>query len=215
MKFVFSGALAGALSTLVFTLIHDLLISNIWSMLGIMLVAGVICGAVIAGSYAYLVTRPSWRGWLGYNLLYLIMFFLLGLASVLLFEPVMSMAALVSADAPPDDLIVQALPFTAIFTLIMAIALAQIYGWTWRRFAAILGTCAVLVILLGLNVSVIGLVAIPRGSLYLVAEMFALIVVLNVVYVAVFIAMERKSLGLNVPGRVAKALSSLVFLFIA
>ena len=55
-------------------------------------------------------------------------------------------------------------------------------------------TCSVLVLLLGLNVSAMGLVAIPRSSLYLVAEMFALILVLNVAYVLVFIFLERKSL---------------------
>ena len=57
-----------------------------------------------------------------------------------------------------------------------------------------------LVLLLGLNVSAIGLVTIPRGSLYLVLEMFGLILALNVVYVAVFFVLERKSLvGGNTP----------------
>lgn len=32
-----------------------------------------------------------------------------------MFEPVTPMAALVAADAPPDDLIRQALPMTAVF----------------------------------------------------------------------------------------------------
>ncbi len=49
-----------------------------------------------------------------------------------------------------------------------------------------------LVILRGLNVSAIGLVYIPGGSVYLIVELFGLILVINVVYVAVFIALERK-----------------------
>ena len=47
---------------------------------------------------------------------------------------------------------------------------------------------------INVNVSVIGLVYIPRGSLYLVLELLGLILAINVVYVAVFIALERKSL---------------------
>jgi hypothetical protein len=49
----------------------------------------------------------------------------------------------------------------------------------------------VLILLLGLNVSVIGLVAIPNGSLYVVGELFALIATFNLVYVAIFIALHR------------------------
>jgi hypothetical protein len=64
----------------------------------------------------------------------------------------------------------------------------------WLRAGAVLLTCTVLVLLLGLNVSAIGLVTIPRGSVYLVAELFGLILALNVVYMAVFIGLERKSL---------------------
>jgi hypothetical protein len=48
--------------------------------------------------------------------------------------------------------------------------------------------------LLGLNVSVIGLVSIPRSSVSIIAELFGLIVALNIVYVLVFIGLERKTL---------------------
>lgn len=200
-RFLISGALAGAISTLVFTIIHDLFISDIWSMLVVMLPAGALCGAAIGGSYVYLVWQPTWSGWLGYNGLYLGMFAILGVLSELFFEPVMSMAALVAANAPPDDLIIQALPFTAIFTLLMAVAITALYGWDGRRFGVVLLTGTILVLLLGLNISVIGLVSIPRGSLYLVAEMFALVVLLNVVFVVVFVLLERNSLLGRNPGR--------------
>jgi hypothetical protein len=51
-----------------------------------------------------------------------------------------------------------------------------------------------LVLLLGLNVSVIGLVSIPGHSFYLIAEIFGLIVAINLIYVVAFITFERKSL---------------------
>lgn len=52
----------------------------------------------------------------------------------------------------------------------------------------------VLVVFLGLNVSAIGLVEIPRGSFLLVAELFGLIVVINVGFAATFVVLERAEL---------------------
>ncbi len=197
-RWALSGAIAGAVSALVFTVVHDIFISDIWSMLAIMLVAGAMCGAAVGWSYSLLVKRPSLRGWLAYNLLYDGMFVLLGLVSVLLFEPVTTMAAVTGLNGPPDALIGQAMPVTAVFTLMMAVTIALIYGFkqgfSLGRFGAALLTCATLVLLLGLNVSVIGLVSIPRGSWYLVAEMFGLILVLNAVLVIVVAGLERRSL---------------------
>jgi hypothetical protein len=193
-----SGAAAGCISAFIFTVIHDIFISDIWSMLVIMLVAGAMCGAAVSWSYSMLVSRPSLKSWLAYNLLYDGMFMLLGLVSLLLFEPVTSMAALIAVNGPPDALIGQAMPVTAVFTLVMAVAISLVYGFNYRfslsRFGAVLLTSMTLVLLLGLNVSVIGLVSIPRGSWYLVAEMFGLILVLNMVLVIVVTGLERKSL---------------------
>lgn len=184
--------MAGAVSALAFTVIHDIFISDIWFSLVPMLAAGALCGLCIGWSYALLVRELSAGSWLRYNLLYVAMFALLGALSVLAFEPVTTMAAVVSANGPPDALIGQALPLTAAFTLGMAILVTLLYRAGWKRFGAVLLTCVTLVLLLGLNVSVIGLVDIPRGSLYLVAEMFGLIVVLNAVYVVVFLALQRR-----------------------
>ncbi|UCG23892.1 MAG: hypothetical protein JSW55_17435 [Chloroflexota bacterium] len=193
-RYAVSGAIAGAASAFIFTIIHDILISDIWFSLAIMLVAGALCGACLSWSYSLVVDAPSLRSWAAYNLLYDAMFVLLGLVSVLLFEPVTTMAAVVTANGPPDELIGQAMPITAVFTLLMAIIISLIYGFNWSRFGVILLTSTVLVLLLGLNVSVIGLVSIPRGSWYLVMEMFALILVLNVMYVIVFVGLERKTM---------------------
>jgi hypothetical protein len=193
-RFALSGAFAGVVSTLIFTIIHDIFISDIWFSLVMMLVAGAVCGACLGWSYGLLVKAPSLRSWLAYNLLYDGMFVLLGLVSALIFQPVMPMAALITANEPPGALIAQAMPVTAAFTLLMAVIISLIYGFSRSRFGAILLTCAVLVLLLGLNVSVVGLVSIPRGSWVLVMEMFALILTLNVVYALVFAGLERRNL---------------------
>jgi hypothetical protein len=96
------------------------------------------------------------------------------------------------------------MPMTAVFTLGMAAIITLLYGRSWVKFASVLLTCIVLVALLGLNVSVIGLVSIPLGSFYLIVEMFGLIVALNVVYVAVFMVLERRRFS---PGILSQQLS--------
>lgn len=127
-------------------------------------------------------------------MLYVFMFALLGAASVFVYEPVTTIAALIEANEPPNQLFGQALPMTIVFTLGTSILVSLLYGRRWKHFGAILMTCSVLVMLLGLNVSVIGLVFIPSGSIYLVAELFGLILAINLVYVAVFFVLELKGL---------------------
>ena len=188
---VITGAFSGMISTLIFTIIHDIFISNIWFMLLPMLVAGALCGAILSWSYRLLVVVPSRHGWLVYNLIYVALFGLLGVASVLFFEPVTTMAAMVTLNGPPTELIDQAMPMTIVFTLGMAALITLLYGRSITKFLAVLLTCTVLVALLGLNVSVIGLVAIPSGSLVVIAELFGLIVVLNAVYAMVYLLFER------------------------
>lgn len=189
-----SGAVAGAISTLAFTVIHDIFISDIWFAAPMMLFAGALCGLCIGWSYRRLVARPSVGSWLRYNLLYLTMLMLLGVASVIMFEPIVSMAALMALNGPPDELIRHALPMTIIFTVASSMVISRLYGRSWQHYGTVLLTSAVLVLLLGLNVSVLGLVSIPRGSFYLVAEFLGLIMVINVVFVAVFIWLARPSM---------------------
>jgi hypothetical protein len=121
------------------------------------------------------------------------MFALIGGVSVLVFEPVATIPALVAANSPPDDLIKQAMPMTIISTLLMAAVLIKLYARTWLHYGSILLTCSVLVLLLGLNVSVIGLVEFPRSSIFLIVEMFGLIIALNAVFAVVFAGLEWKN----------------------
>ncbi len=193
-RLVSSGALAGIFSTLVFTVVHDIFISDIWSMLVIMLVAGALCGLCISWSFGLLVERPSPRSWLLYNMVLNGMLILLGVVSLLLFEPTTTMAALVASNGPPMDLLGQATPLATVFTLVMALLITVGYGRSWPRFSAVLLTSVLLVLLLGHNVFILGLVEIPRGSLYLVLEMFGLILLLNGVYVVAFVGLAYKQL---------------------
>lgn len=194
MNYIRSGAFAGALSALVFTAVHDLFISDIWWSLIMMMVAGAVCGLCVAWSYGLMFEAPSTRSWVGYNLLYVGMFVLLGVISVLLYEPVTTLAAVVAANEPPDELFGQAMPMTILFTLGAATLVGLLYGRKWSHYGAALLTCTVLVLLLGLNVSAIGLVDVPSDSFYLIMELFGLILALNLVYLIVFMALERNVL---------------------
>ncbi len=189
-RFAVTGAVAGAASTFVFTIVHDIFISNIWPMFVIMAMTGALCGACVSWSYGLLGKRPSWRSWLLYNLIYDGMLILLGLVSVLLFEPMTTIAAVSASGGMPTDLLTQSMPMATLFTLLMAIVITLGYGRSWAKFGAVLVTSVLLVLLLGHNVFIIGLVDIPRGSLYLVMEMFGLIILLNLVYVILFVVLN-------------------------
>jgi hypothetical protein len=192
-RFVRSGAAAGVASALAFAAIHHAIISDIWYSAPAMTIAGAACGLSVAWSFT-LIDRPSTIEWLRYNVLLVTMLILLGVVSVLVFEPVTTVAAVVEANEPPGALIRQALPMTAGFTLGSATILTLVYARTLRFFAAALVTSTALVLVLGLNVSVIGLVEVPRGSAYLIAELIALIVAIGAIYVATFVALERTRL---------------------
>ena len=187
-----SGALAGAAAAVAFSVVHHVMISDIWYLLPMMAAVGALCGLCLAWTYGSLFEVRSVSNFLRFNLVFLAMFALLGVASVLVFEPVETMAALIEANEPPIALIWRAMPMTVAFTLGTAALLSALFGRP-RQFGAILLICMVLILLLGLNISVIGLVAIPNGSLYVIGELFGLIVALNVAYVLSFLALERQS----------------------
>lgn len=190
-----AGAVSGAVSAFVFTGLHDWLISDIWFSLPVMLGAGAVCGLTLAWTYGLCVDAPSMGSWARYNLLHVALFAVLGAVSVLVYEPVTTVAALIAANEPPEALFRQALPMTLVFTLCMAALVYALYGRRWWHFGPVLLTSVVLVALLGLNVSVIGLVFFTGGEAWLIAELFALIVALDAVYAAVFWALRAGGLS--------------------
>lgn len=186
-----SGVLAGTVSALVFTFVHDLLISDIWAMLPIMVAASAICGLCVGWTYGRLIDEPSIGSWLGYNLVYLVMFGLLGITSVVVFDPVTTLAEVIEDEGPIDELVRIALPMTVLFALATVVAISAFFGRRRSDIGPVFLTVSVLVLFLGLNVSAIGLVDIPRDSTYLVAELFGLIVVIDVSFAAAFLVLER------------------------
>lgn len=194
ISFLRSGVIAGMLASLSFALIHAVFISSIWFSVVPMMAAGALCGLCIAWSFAVVVSRPSLASWLCYNALLVAMLALLGLTSVLVFRPVTTIPALFRLDGPPTELFRQALPMTFGFAIAASIILCLLYRRGWRGFGAIVLANTVLIALLGLNVSIIGLVDIPRSALYLIAELFGLILSIGSVYAVLVAVLEWKSL---------------------
>ncbi len=192
-----AGALAGVLSALAFTAVHHVLISPIWFALPAMLVAGGLCGLCLAWSYSLLVTTPTVWSWLRYNAFFVGMFVALGLTSIASFRPVTTIAALLQARTPPNALIAQAFPMTGAFTLAVAALLWVLYRPGSRGAFALLVTTCVLVLLLGLNISVLGLVSVPRSEWGVLLEVLLLLVSLGAVYAGLVVAMRRRRFALS------------------
>ncbi len=188
---VVSGAVSGATAAIAFTWVHDLVISDIWDMIGPMVVAGALAGASLAWTHRRLVADPSLRTWVGLNGVFLLLFGLLGLWSVVVFDPITTVAEM-PTDEPPHALIARALPSTIVFTLVAVGLVTRLFGGGWRDAWSVLATTIVLMLTLGLNVSIIGLVEFSGGDALVVAEVYALILVLAVVHTAVAAGITRR-----------------------
>ena len=194
-NFLRSGPIAGLVSALIFTIVHQIFISDIWFSIPIMLIAGALCGPSLGWSYGVLVSVPTFKNWLAYNLVYMAMFGILGAVSVAAFDPITTVEALIEVNESPNELIGKAMPLTVVFTFLMAGIVTVLSTRRWANFGSALLACVVLVLSLGLNVSIIGLISLPSGSLYLVVELFALILALGVVFAVAFAILERKQLS--------------------
>lgn len=197
-SFVGIGAVAGVISALTFTVVHQVIISSIWFALPAMLGAGAVCGASLAWSYGLVTRDPSGSTWLRYNVLFLAMFIVLGVASIIRFEPITTIAALLQTKEPPTELIGQALPMTGVFIVMFAALLAAVYRPRWPGALSLLTTTAVMVVFLGLNISILGLVDVPSSQFRVLGETFGLLVALTTVYVAIVTPFLRRLRGAGV-----------------
>jgi hypothetical protein len=130
--------------------------------------------------------------WFSYNSIFLVMFLLLALFSVIVFEPLTTMGELLQANGPPDDLIRKAFPMTILFTIAFAVIISVLYAKKLLQVLMVVITCAELMLVLGLNVSVIGLVDIPRTGFHLIMELFGLILLILFMNAIIFRILESK-----------------------
>jgi hypothetical protein len=191
---VLSGAVSGAGTVVGFTVLHQLLISDIWFSFVPMLVAGLACGASLAWSYRLQFQPATPRRWWSFITLHTALLLGLGGASVAIFDPAVPMAALIAANEPPAELIAQAMPLTVGWIILAAASPTLLWGKSMKGLASNSLTATLLILLLGLNVSVLGLVDMSGGSPFVILEFLALLVVIMLGYGAAFHLMERERL---------------------
>jgi len=177
------GGTAGGFSALVFTVLHQIIISNIWFMLIPMLLAGFFSGLVLVWSFELLVPKPTWGKWLRFNLLYVSLLYLLQPISIAIYDPIMTFQEIIlSSSGLPDEFVRIIMPFVLIYTLGMALLVTILYGRQWKHFWAVLLNCAMLMLLLGMNIAPWGLVYLTTGWVVLQIEQLGLILVLALVF---------------------------------
>ena len=198
---VAEGATAGAAATFVFLILHAIVISDIWFSAPMMLVAGAACGACLRWSHVLVFSPGTESTWVIWNTAQTGLLLCLGLVSLVVFSPRWSMAELMTDDPPLGELFGQALPLMAAFTAIGAIALWAAFSRRTSTLPSVLATVALLVLLLGHNAAIIGLVDVPASGYYLVAETLGLIVVLGASFTAIALLLPGSSLGRGLPPR--------------
>jgi hypothetical protein len=120
---------------------------------------------------------------------------LLGLESVLVFVPTVSAAELLEiGGSPSTELFRSAMPLTVLFILLSAAGISRLWGRSVLDYVSGLLACTTVVVLLGFNLSILGLVRFTSGSVPLLGMTYGLVVVLNVVFAAVFLALERRAI---------------------
>ena len=128
------------------------------------------------------------------NATYIGLFVLLGIVSAIIYEPVTTIPELLLLNEPPDFLFAEAMPLSIGFALGSAAVIAALFGSRWWHYLPALVTMVPLTLFLGLNISVLGMVELPRSEFYLVATTFGLVVAIVLVYAVVFGALEWRKL---------------------
>ena len=186
-----AGAVAGVVSVLVFTVLHQIFISSIWWMFPIMAIAGAACGLCLYWCYAELVPEPSWRSWWGFIGMFNVMFGLLAVASVIVYEPIITMAEIVESSGGNPIPVSETLALMIVFTLVWAGLFTVVYKAGLRGFGVAAVTITVLMALLGFNLSTVGLVDVPTEGWILLAEFFGYIAALSVTYGLTYTALMQ------------------------
>jgi hypothetical protein len=151
-------------------------------MFPVMAFAGAVCGLSLSWCYAELVPEPSWRSWWGYVGMFIVMFGFLTLASVIIYDPIITMTEMVESSGGNPIPMFETMTLMVVCTVVWARLLTLIYKGGWRGFGAASVTIAVLMLLLGFNLSTVGLVDVPTEGWVLLAEFFGHVAALSVTY---------------------------------
>ncbi len=193
-KWFVAGVVGGAVGTLVFTTLHRFVIADIWGFFGPMLVVGILCGAAIATAYGVVAAHPSNRSWFGYTGLFYLLLGLLGLVSILIFDPVTELTSLLSTGGvPPRELIRHTFGLIIIFAVVSALILGLIFGdKKWHPLAMFPATLLVM-FAFGSNIAAFGLVELSGPAVQAMGKVLLIALALVASYAATVSLMLRPS----------------------
>lgn len=172
------GAAVGGLVAVGFAVVHDVMISDIWFNVGPMLVAGAGCGLCIVWSYRTTTIAHAWGRWVAYNASLTVLLVGLGGVSLVVLDPRLTMAALMVASDPLGEVIPPAVPLMAAATMVGALVVWLLFSRRRHAAVPILVTQLVLVLLVGHNLAILGLVELTSDALPLVWKFIGLTVLL-------------------------------------
>ena len=172
------GALIGALTVLAFAAVHDIFIVDIWDNIRPMLIAGTVSGICLVWSYNKAVAKHSTLRWLGYNGSYAALLIGLGIVSLVVLEPQFTMAELMLSDDALAQVIPPAVPLMIVACAVGTLLLWSLLGRKGSAFIPLLVTQVLLVLLVGHNLAILGVVEMSASLLYVAAEFVVLTVVL-------------------------------------
>lgn len=180
-------------------MIHMWMIVELWSFFLPMLIAGIVCGIAIAVAFAVVSPGSGRRRWLAFNAVFFLLLFLLGVLSVIVFEPKTSLPALMAGIGPPPELIQWTLPLLLPFTVGSAVVLGASFGSRWWHALALLPASALVMLLLGVNIAAFGLVELSSSALASMARVMVLALVL------VFSYAVTTALVMRLPGKASSS----------
>jgi hypothetical protein len=123
----------------------------------------------------------------------------LGGVSLLVFEPRFTMAELSGTDDALARLIPPALPLIVTGTIVGTFALWVVFGLRRRAFLPILATQSLLMVLVGHNLAILGLVDVPSDQMYKVGEFIGLTVFLAAAFALSVMVFARMNSREDVP----------------
>ena len=173
-----AGSLAGILSALIFAIAHNLFIENIWYAIFFLVSGGMIGGITLAFNYFYMTEIPTAQNWAMYNFIFVTKYILLGVVSILVFEPVTTIPEILEINRRSGDMYTTALPLTVAFTLIFSFLMSLMFATKIKQFLLIIITNIIMMVALGINVSILGLVYTNKTSFELIMEVTGLIVLI-------------------------------------
>lgn len=185
-----AGAVAGVLTTLALVFIHELFIMDIWFTIAPMLISGALCGLTLAWSYRAAVQRHSLRRWLGWNGAFVVLLGALGASSFIIFEPSFTMAELLIAEDPLGDVLPPSLPLLGVAVVVGTLGMWALSGRKAAALVPILLAQVLLVLLLGHNLAILGMVDMSGALGRMVGEFALLIAFLAAGFVVATIAVQ-------------------------